>query len=728
MITVKSAYTTKELAELLGITVRAVNLRGVAESWISRPRPGRGGGNEWLLESMPEGTRQTIAAAIVSRIAHQQAPALARISTEVFTVNTLSNVPEKRRERASARALLVSMAREFSAASGTARSAAYEVFCHEYNRRAIPAPAWVRELLPRVCRASLCNWEAAIGTEGLAALAGRQGQHRKGKGVIDATPGMADVVIAHIIKFYDEIAEEVMDALEETHKGQPLPSLRNLQRWMKRYRAEHPRTLLQAQNPDGFRSQHQVAFGSRSEGVTEINQLWEMDSSPADVLLADGKRYTVLGCIDVGSRRGRLKLAKTSSGQGVCSLLRCSLLDFGVPGTIKIDNGADYTGFRVTTAIHDLGIHPEYCKPFSPEEKPHIERFFGTFQRRLKKLPGFIGHSVADRKAIESQKSFAERVSRKSGETREKPLWELPFTPDEFQKYCDDWCANVYGERKHSTLKISPNEAAAQAAAQGVTQRIADERALDILLMPIPGNEGVRTVHKDGILAENGKYIAPALGGMIGDEAQVRLDEDNAGYIYVFDLDGIFICRAEDPDLTGVSRREIAMAATQVQKAVEGAKAKEVKRIVAKVKPQELIPLIMETKNRQAAENRAERELRFGAERSREYTTPALKQAAIAARAATGQPPASALTEEQREAETARARAILAEEKPWSIPASDAERYSECLRLMGLEIVGGNAPFEAFNWMRVWQNSRVFKNFEAVRLAGERAGIKNTKG
>lgn len=633
---VKAVYITKELCALLSLTRKAVLTRAKREGWISRPRKGRGGGNEWLLESMPETTRQAVAAAVASSIARAEGkkrPAIIMPASgpELFTVNTARDIPEHKRERAAARAFIVNMARAYHKAGGGPRTNAYEVFCHEYNRGAIEAPEWVRSLLPAVCRKSVTNWEDALEKKGLMGVSGRQGLHRKGSGIIDATPGMADVVVAHIVDVYEVTADEVMDALKVTHKGQPLPSERSLQRWMKRYRADNPRTILKTQNPDEFRSRHQAAFGSRSAEILRLNQLWELDSSPADVLLADGKRYSLVGGIDVATRRACLKLARTSNAQAVCSLLRRMFVDFGMPETIKMDNGAEYSNYRITTALTDLQINIDYCTPFSPEEKPHIERFFGTFQRRLKKLPGFIGHSVADRKAIESRRSFAERISRKKGKTEEKSLWELPFTPEEFQVYCDRFCEDKYGERKHSTLKISPNEAAARAAAETPPRRVTDERALDILLMPLPGLDGVRKVGKDGILADNGTYIAPELGGMVGDEVHVRLDEDNAGYIYVFNLDGLFICRAEDTNLTGVSRRDIALAAKRVQKTIENQKAKEAKKLVAKVKPQDLVPQILEMQQQQAEENRAERQLRFGAEPSREYSTPALEQAVKAA-------------------------------------------------------------------------------------------------
>lgn len=620
---VKHAYTTQELSKLLGITVRGVNDRAKREDWQSQPRKGRGGGNEWLLESMPQHTRDAVAGAITAELAQAKSPAMPAISPILFTVNTLKKVPERKRERAAARALLVSMARSFQKASGAPRTTAYEVFCHEYNRSALEAPDWARALIPSACRKSLTNWEDAMLKKGVAAITGKQGLHRIGSGIIDSTKGMAECIVAEIIEFYEVSGASVMEALEARFEGQRLPTLRSLQRWMKQYREQNEQVIMKIQNPDGWRSKYQSAAGSRSAGIERANQLWEMDSSPTDVILAGGERFTLLGCIDVGTRRGALHIAKTSSAQGVCSLLRRALLSFGVPESIKMDNGADYASHQVTTVVFDLGIHPDWCTAFSPDEKPHIERFFKTFQHGFcVRLPGFIGHCVADRKAIESRRSFAERVSRKKGSL---PPMEFRYTAEEFQAICDAWVEDNYNERVHSELGMSPNDAAAKMG--GCARRITDERALDILLMPLAGNNGMRVISKKGLRVDGGVYNAPLLGGLEGTEVQVRRDEHDAGYVYVFDLDGMFISRAEDPALTGVSLRELALARKAHQRAVISRKVKEAKQIVAEIKPQETAAMILDLKARQAAEKRAAR----NEQESAEYTTPALDQAAFAA-------------------------------------------------------------------------------------------------
>ncbi len=56
----KESYTTQELASLFEVSCQAIQKRYVRESWQSRPRKGRGGGNEWLFKSMPQETQEAI--------------------------------------------------------------------------------------------------------------------------------------------------------------------------------------------------------------------------------------------------------------------------------------------------------------------------------------------------------------------------------------------------------------------------------------------------------------------------------------------------------------------------------------------------------------------------------------------------------------------------------------------------------------------------------------------
>lgn len=59
----KDAYSTQELAILLCLVVSSIIRKARDENWGWRKRPGRGGGKEWLIASMPEATQASITAA-----------------------------------------------------------------------------------------------------------------------------------------------------------------------------------------------------------------------------------------------------------------------------------------------------------------------------------------------------------------------------------------------------------------------------------------------------------------------------------------------------------------------------------------------------------------------------------------------------------------------------------------------------------------------------------------
>lgn len=99
----------------------------------------------------------------------------------------------------------------------------------------------------------------------------------------------------------------------------------------------------------------------------------------------------------------------------------------GVAKVIKTDNGSDFVAVSIKRLFADLSIDPDVSDAYSPEQKGHVERVIKTFQHEVcPQLPGYIGHSVADRKAIEGRKSFAERLG-----ADEKELFEVALTAEQ---------------------------------------------------------------------------------------------------------------------------------------------------------------------------------------------------------------------------------------------------------------------------------------------------------
>lgn len=550
----------------LPATKPALLAKAARENWLSRPREGRGGGREYPISALPQAARDALAKKLASealragRAAGRQ-EALAEKIDELSAARAreaglaaLPSLSGDAKTRAEARNAVLFAYRQFCKQTGRAASTAAELFAAAWERGEIQVEAGIRAALPRFTGRSVLNWDKAVETSGAARLAGRYGVHRKGTGVLATDQELQDFVLAMILEHQDVRPKKVMRGLRTHFAEDRLPSFRTLQRWMTHWRTRNSSLDLSINAPDAWRNQFLSAYGSMSEAVTALNQRWEMDSTKADLLLADGGRHVIVGVIDVWSRRIKLLVSRSSSSAAVCALLRNALLDWGVPAQIGMDNGSDYVSVRVQSVLTSLEIDPDIAPPFTPQAKPFIERGLGTFNHDLLELlPGFVGHSVAERKRIESRKSFADRIM-KAGETISEAQH---LTAEELQQICDIWTDKHYQTDQHSGLNgFTPFSRAA--SWNGGIKRIENVRALDVLLGEPAGRNP--TVTKKCITIGRATYAHAALGAYVGQRVRALWDESNIGRIYVFDEDGEFICEAICPELidAGVTRKELA--------------------------------------------------------------------------------------------------------------------------------------------------------------------------
>ncbi len=392
------------------------------------------------------------------------------------------------------------------------------------------------------------------------------------------------------------------------------PSVSTVRRWLRDWRAEHDRALSAVLNPDRHRSHRKPAAGDAAAGIERLNQLWELDSTPADVICADpgsgspdrcpgqagagAKRHAVVAAIDVWSRRVRVLVVPTSRATAIAALLRRCILEWGVPETVRTDEGRDYTSRHVVGALADLEIAHDLCPPYTPDAKPFVERAIGTLSRDLFAfLPGFSGHDVAGAQALRARKSFAAR----RGESAAKSF-SVALTAAELQERCDAWCESVYGRRPHDGLAgASPFARAASWA--GPVKWIHDERALDALLAE-PAGDGKRTVVKGRIKVDGGVYIAAELGSLGGALVSVRRDPADLGRIFVYHRAGRkrgrFICIAEDPVRTGIDRAEIAARAKASANQVDKAARQWARELQRKHKPETAMDDVLTHARREA--------------------------------------------------------------------------------------------------------------------------------
>ena len=330
--------------------------------------------------------------------------------------------------------------------------------------------------------------------------------------------------------------------------------LSTVRRWLRRHREQNKRAIGAVTDPDRHRSRRKPAAGDMAAGIRRPNQLWELDSTIADVICRDGRRRALCAAIDIYTRSSLFLVAPTSRATALAALLRLCLLEWGVPETVRTDEGADYTSKHFLGVLADLEIEHRPCPPYTPEAKPFVERVIGTISRGLfAYLPGFAGHNVAQAQALRSRKSFAAR----RGETPSVTLG-ADLDPEALQERIDVWASAVYARSPHAGLGgASPFERATSWA--GPLRRIGDERALDALLEEPIG----RTVQKKGIAFERGFCIAGELGALVGEKVCIRRDPAARGRIHVYRAmddgrPGAFVCIAADPAKTDIDQAETA--------------------------------------------------------------------------------------------------------------------------------------------------------------------------
>ena len=438
---------------------------------------------------------------------------------------------------------------------------AAEMFVSRYKHRADEVvSAQARMMVATLSVRNLHRWRSAFRKSGTAALERGAGGRALS---LNTDPDMAQIAEGQMWAHWPHIsASQIRETLETDLPDRKHPSIRSIQRWMKAWVKENGRDLSAVKNPDRHRSTRKPAFGKADSNITELNQLWELDSTRIDVMCADGRRYALVAAIDVWSRRARCVVAPQSNAVEIAVLVRRCILDWGVPAMVATDEGADYTSRHLRRVFADLEIAHDILPPYSPEKKPFVERFIGTISRDLfSRLPGFVGHDVADREAIRSRQSFA---SRRGG--RPVLFFRCSLTPEQLQERVDAWCENVYERRPHKG--IGHETPFARAASWTGVRKTVDPRALDILLAKPARGDGTCTVGKKGIQVDGGQYIAAELGPLVGERVHVRLDPTDFGRLHVFQ-GGVFICLAEDPLRTGIDRQEVAAQAQALARKVD---------------------------------------------------------------------------------------------------------------------------------------------------------------
>lgn len=545
----KEWYTIAELSLSLLKSKRAILKKATNENWPFRKRDAQGGGREYHIDSLPIAIKKELLREFND----------CKQDVIENSLSTLTKLTADELQKVEIRESILKAFQAFKDDTGLSKSKAVEKFCESFNNKDVLNEPLIRNNFISISSRTIQNWSKNYQTAGASGLADNYG-NRKGQTKIDANIDIKNYIIGLIYEKPHVECKMIIKGLRVRFDSKILPSYRTVRNWVSKWKEENQSLFLAIKNPDAWKSKFQAAAGSQSENITRLNQRWEFDSTPTDIMLNDGSRHNIVGVIDVYSRRLKLLVSNTSNSKSVAAITRACLLEWGVPEEVKTDNGADYKSKHMVRIFETLEIAQHFCKPFTPEGKPHIERVFKTFSHDLMEmLPGYIGHNVMERKDIEARKSFGDHIMGKA-----KQPYATFLSIEDLQTFCDDWIKNYYMQEPHGGLQgKTPQSMIANYT--GNVRTIKNERALDILLSETSG-DGLRTVTKKGIAIENAHYDSNFLAGYEGKQVKVLYDECSFGEIYVFDLEMNFICKAICPERKGISRQEVAVARKAKQK------------------------------------------------------------------------------------------------------------------------------------------------------------------
>lgn len=553
MVTVKDAYTAKELTQFFGVTRVAIEKRAKRESWQSRPRTGKGRANEWLLGSMPKATRERVVAALLA----QQEPDLLAVlePTETLPVPTRTGLPltqitQRQRRTMEARLVFVREVEKLAAFTGKEAAVRNLVDAARENRLAGHLQALVREANDRpgtrddrgLSRRNLYLWCSLFANGGQAALV--PGHKQRDMSI----PAWADAFLA-------------------LYKTPQHPSVADCLRRMPGP-GEPPAAHLV------YRFIQKIGLPSRMAGRATGNALLKLRPHkirttghllPGDVYTADGTTFDaeiqnpqngqpfkpeITLVLDVATRRCvGVSVGLGESAFTVLDALRGACLFGGIPAMLYCDNGSGYKNKLLLQAgqgmLARLGIEMVNSIPCRPRGKGLMERAVQTICTPLAKRQPSCTHMHMDRDAAHKVHKFIRKDLKEKGRSALLPTW--PEFVKSLLGRIDEYNATPHsalpmietGEGKRR--RMSPNEHWRDFELRGWAPEQVPDEVRDDLFMPAER----RTVRNGMVTLFKQSYYASDLEEFHQDIVEVRYDIRDASRVHIWTTQGEKICTAD---------------------------------------------------------------------------------------------------------------------------------------------------------------------------------------
>ncbi|MBB4287403.1 Mu transposase C-terminal domain-containing protein [Roseospira goensis] len=551
-------YTAAELAALglpgLPGTPQNITATAKRQSWLHRPRQGRGGGREYPVSALPERARAVLA----RREMTAEAPPPAVVAAERGQRDP-ADMRDTTRSCMAARAALCQEVDRIALEFGLSQRQAVQALVDQARAGKLPEP--LARMVPRA--------NARRGTSGSRVLSVRSVQRWL------AARAAGDVVaLAPAEEMPREWPPWVYPLMKLRQRPQEPSIAACLELWPEDAPVPAP-SYDQARRfvaSLGAIAKHKGRVGPRELKRVRAYTIRSIDGLlPGDVYTADGHchdcevahpltgkpfRPEIIGVVCVRTRKCVGWSAWTAESEWlVAAALRVAVVQAGVPAIWYVDNGC---GFRnrahndpVTGLMARLGITPRNSLPYNSQARGVIERFHQTcWIRPARELDAYVGRDM-DAEA----RKLTFKVSRKDiklyGHSPVIQSW------DAFLAWAET-CRERYNTRPHSALprirdpetgKMRHRTPAEQwdallpeAEDLGVAPtRLSPDEARD-LFRP----HEIRVVRRAWVHLGGRKYFSQVLDDLDlhGVEVRVEYDPRDMGRVWVRDLDGRLICEA----------------------------------------------------------------------------------------------------------------------------------------------------------------------------------------
>ena len=424
-----------------------------------------------------------------------------------------------------------------------------------------------------ISEANLFRWQRAYKEKGAAALIDRRGKHRKNASVLEEW--MKEFILTKF-RAYGAGGLNISQVWRDLHKEhfyrsgeakqfpkfisgdiKPLFDAGVIKRYLDGYYDDSSKRLeyvMITKGEDKAKSYQQPAMGDQGEMITRRNQCWQIDSSPLDVMVRDGEkgeaiRANILSFVDVYSGRCVASIERESNALGLIRLMWKALNTLGKPDYIKGDNGKDYLSKQFQHLLNGLHIDYDRAIAYSGDEKGFVEKHFGTLQHAgISQTPGYLGFNLAMREAIEQRTPKKDRHAKDENGLPKKTNLKYLLTLDQvrarFETEVLTW--DLMGIKRNSPIKKWNTD----------TTPLKGVRKEEFMLHA--GGLEPRVVGKKGISYEALIFVSAFLPP-VGTQVLVSENIDDVSSIFVFDLEGNFICEAKDKNICPMSAETYKM-------------------------------------------------------------------------------------------------------------------------------------------------------------------------